>query len=100
MNPPSAVLGGGGVHGKVCWLIAYYYYMIYFQVLHCGFSRIVPECCTVQVTTITINNISHQVNIIQIFSITYWCLYKIFSLGVSVNEIPILCLLVRQPQQK
>ena len=22
MNPPSAVLGGG-VHGKVCWLIAY-----------------------------------------------------------------------------
>ena len=23
MNPPSAVLGGGGVHGKVCWLIAY-----------------------------------------------------------------------------
>ena len=23
MNPPSAVLGGG-VHGKVCWLIAYY----------------------------------------------------------------------------
>ena len=25
MNPPSAVLGGG-VHGKVCWLIAYYTY--------------------------------------------------------------------------
>ena len=25
MNPPSAVLGGGGVHGKVCWLIAYIY---------------------------------------------------------------------------
>ena len=24
MNPPSAVLGGG-VHGKVCWLIAYMY---------------------------------------------------------------------------
>ena len=24
MNPPSAVLGGG-VHGKVCWLIAYIY---------------------------------------------------------------------------
>ena len=24
MNPPSAVLGGGGVHGKVCWLIACY----------------------------------------------------------------------------
>ena len=24
MNPPSAVLGGG-VHGKVCWLIAYFY---------------------------------------------------------------------------
>ena len=24
MNPPSIVLGGGGgVHGKVCWLIAY-----------------------------------------------------------------------------
>ena len=23
MNPPSAVLGGGGVHGKVCWLTAY-----------------------------------------------------------------------------
>ena len=23
INPPSAVLGGGGVHGKVCWLIAY-----------------------------------------------------------------------------
>ena len=23
MNPPSAVLGG--VHGKVCWLIAYYF---------------------------------------------------------------------------
>ena len=22
MNPPSIVLGGGGVHGKVCWLIA------------------------------------------------------------------------------
>ena len=25
MNPPSAVLGGG-VHGKVCWLIAYSMY--------------------------------------------------------------------------
>ena len=24
MNPPSTVLGGG-VHGKVCWLIAYMY---------------------------------------------------------------------------
>ena len=24
MNPSSAVLGGGGVHGKVCWLIALY----------------------------------------------------------------------------
>ena len=24
MNPPSAVLGGG-VHGKVCWLMAYYH---------------------------------------------------------------------------
>ena len=23
MNPPSIVLGGGGVYGKVCWLIAY-----------------------------------------------------------------------------
>ena len=23
INPPSAVLGGG-VHGKVCWLIAYF----------------------------------------------------------------------------
>ena len=23
MNPPSAVLRGGGVHGKVCWLLAY-----------------------------------------------------------------------------
>ena len=23
INPPSAVLGGGRVHGKVCWLIAY-----------------------------------------------------------------------------
>ena len=27
MNPPSAVLGGGGVHGEVCWLIAYMYVM-------------------------------------------------------------------------
>ena len=25
MNPPAAVLGGG-VHGKVCWLIAYMHY--------------------------------------------------------------------------
>ena len=24
MNPPSIVFWGGGVHGKVCWLIAYY----------------------------------------------------------------------------
>ena len=23
INPPSIILGGGGVHGKVCWLIAY-----------------------------------------------------------------------------
>ena len=23
MNPPSIILGGGGVHGKTCWLIAY-----------------------------------------------------------------------------
>ena len=23
MNPPSIVFFGGGVHGKVCWLIAY-----------------------------------------------------------------------------
>ena len=23
MNPPSIVLSGGGVNGKVCWLIAY-----------------------------------------------------------------------------
>ena len=23
MNPPSIILGGGGVHVKVCWLIAY-----------------------------------------------------------------------------
>ena len=23
INPPSAVLGGGGVHCKACWLIAY-----------------------------------------------------------------------------
>ena len=23
MNPPSIILGGGGVHGKACWLIAY-----------------------------------------------------------------------------
>ena len=27
MNPPSIVFVGGGVHGKVCWLIAYYYSM-------------------------------------------------------------------------
>ena len=24
MNPPSIIWGGGGVHGKACWLIAYY----------------------------------------------------------------------------
>ena len=23
MNPPSIVFAGGGVHGNVCWLIAY-----------------------------------------------------------------------------
>ena len=30
MNPPSAVLGGG-VHGKVCWLIAYYMYGVFLE---------------------------------------------------------------------
>ena len=30
MNPPSTVLGGG-VHGKVCWLIAYILYRIEWQ---------------------------------------------------------------------
>ena len=24
INPPSAVLGGGGVHGKVCWRLIVY----------------------------------------------------------------------------
>ena len=23
MNPPSTILGGGGVHGEACWLTAY-----------------------------------------------------------------------------
>ena len=31
MNPPSAVLGGG-VHGKVCWFIAY-------KSVHCKQSK-------------------------------------------------------------
>ena len=30
MNPPSAVLGAG-VHGKVCWLIAYCYTLLVFD---------------------------------------------------------------------
>ena len=25
LNPPSIVLGGGGLHNKACWLIAYYH---------------------------------------------------------------------------
>ena len=35
MNPPSAVLGGG-VHGKVCWLIAY--------ISACVFSPFFSSC--------------------------------------------------------
>ena len=33
MNPPLAVLGGG-VHGKVCWLMAYCH-----QIIHVHFTR-------------------------------------------------------------
>ena len=44
MNPPSMILGGG-VHGKVCWFIAYYMGTIWyiFIMLHC---LLFVDCCT------------------------------------------------------
>ena len=48
MNPPSIVWGGGGVHGKVCWLIAYsdmFSIIMYADhtTLFCNFDNVCSE---------------------------------------------------------
>ena len=59
MNPPSAVLGGG-VHGKVSWLIAYYgyshllakcsnYYTVYLDLLPFSHKKATALLCTLMV---------------------------------------------------
>ena len=47
MNPPSAVLGGE-VHGKVCWLIAYWYTDVQTLIrkLEFGQSAVPDDLCT------------------------------------------------------
>ena len=51
MNPPSTVLGGG-VHGKVCWLIAYSY-MLH---IHTPFVTFIMYNTYTTMTVIKIHN--------------------------------------------
>ena len=48
MNPPSTVLGGG-VHGKVCWLIAYIQrtIVIHYVTINIGHSNVIPNSFTI-----------------------------------------------------